>query len=623
MHPHDYNLDQLMEIRVRGLRYLIMPRYKYHYVDNDYEDFSLDVFLQFATAGALVVDVGAHFGIYSLLAARAGANVVAFEPVPENFEVLQRNIALNQLAVTAHQAAASDRDGLRSFNVAWASDSASFSTHPNAETIARIEVVTRSLDSVLGESRVDVLKIDTEGHEIDVIRGAAEVLAANPKVKVLVEFGPDCLGSAGYEPEELLGTLLSLGLRPYMIHEDDRALTRIPDSLEWKDQMRGRSYLNLICVADSPDDGLPEPLLQLTTSPQLSRSLSVGTDGRKGGRKPVGRLPRARGLPSLVHRGLVRAVAMRRWGRLAHTWDRAWARAEARWGGRPVRTMLHGTPAVLNFGHPYPVWARRWPSYNDPVVEAVLATHVMMGRPVTVLDIGANVGDTALLLDSSAASAIGRLIAVEADAEFLRYLRENLESVRFTTEVWPTYLSRDGGRLPGVVRTQPGTGELAGPGQTASRRLDDVWAEHGTPRVDVIKTDTDGYEGQVLAGARQLITASKPVIVFEWAPTCFDTTDNDAHEPFAVLSELGYDRFIWFDKYGTFNHIEVGYSATTVEAQAALCRQSKSLPSWHYDIIALHAGHDLSAVDVADLKRAFAHKVPVQPGLRRAPSIHR
>ena len=91
----------------------------------------------------------------------------------------------------------------------------------------------------------------------------------------------------------------------------------------------------------------------------------------------------------------------------------------------------------------------------------------------------------------------------------------------------------------------------------------------------------------------------------------------------ASLAELGYNRFVWFDKYGFFNHIMAGYNPATVRAQAVLCRQSKSLPSWHYDIIALHTDHDLSAVSVADLRRAIAHKVLVRPGMRRAPSIHR
>jgi FkbM family methyltransferase len=596
MNHHDYNLDELRAIRVRGLKFYIMPRYRCHYVDNDYEDFSLDLMLRFAGRDSTVVDVGAHYGIYSLLAARAGARVVAFEPLPENFEVLRKNIRANRLDVDARQSAASDAEGRRHFNVPWASDSAGFSAHPIAETIRTIEVSTRTIDSVLAGTRVDVLKIDTEGHEIEVLRGASDTLAANPRLKLLVEFSPACLASAGHEPEELLTHLLDHGFRPYVVHEDRRQLDRIDDPGDWRDQMLGRAYANLLCVSGRGDGDL------LTASSE-----------ERSETRPADRFA------SLAHRVLMRSIAARRVQRVAPVWDRGWRWAGARWGGRRTRTTLHGIPAVVNFAHPYPVWARRWPTYNDAVVEAVLAAAEMAGRPVAVVDVGANVGDTAMLLSSSAAAAVARLIAVEADPEFLGYLTENLANVGFPTDIWATYLSRDGSDVPDAVRTYAGTAELRGPGTASTRRLDDVWTEHGSPAIHVLKSDTDGFDGQVIAGARELLASSRPVVLFEWAPTCFDSTNNDSHEPFAVLSELGYDRFIWFDKYGEFNHIEVGYNRATVEAQAALCRHSTSLLSWYYDVLALHPEHPLSAVGIGDLRRAAAHKVPVEHPHRRRP----
>ncbi len=171
-----------------------------------------------------------------------------------------------------------------------------------------------------------------------------------------------------------------------------------------------------------------------------------------------------------------------------------------------------------------------------------------------------------MLLGASAAGMVASLIAVEGDPEYLRYLDDNLAVVGFPTSVWPTYVSQSGEALPTAVRFHAGTATLRGEDWTNSRRLDDVWLSEGSPRIDVVKIDTEGHDGRVLAGATDMLAECKPLVIFEWQPRCLVETGSDPQQAFEVLAGEDYDRFVWFDKYGEFSHIDVGHSPESVRA---------------------------------------------------------
>jgi FkbM family methyltransferase len=120
--------------------------------------------------GGLFVDVGANVGTYTLWAAELGAEVIAIEPAADTFDLLQENIALNGYPVTAVRAAAGDHCGTARFTAGLDSGN---SLAPDGPVV--IELVT--VDALIGDRRVAGMKIDVEGFEIDVLRGAARALA--------------------------------------------------------------------------------------------------------------------------------------------------------------------------------------------------------------------------------------------------------------------------------------------------------------------------------------------------------------------------------------------------------------------------------------------------------------
>jgi FkbM family methyltransferase len=151
-----------------------------------YEPETVRPFYHAAARVPAVVDVGAYVGFFTLLAAHANptARVFAFEPHPDVYPRLLRNVDLNEVGnVTCVAAAAGDRDGEAELVhvpgglPTSSSLSAEFmAVHPD---VVRTRVPVVTLDGFLGAravGSVGVLKIDTEGTEPAVLRGCARTL---------------------------------------------------------------------------------------------------------------------------------------------------------------------------------------------------------------------------------------------------------------------------------------------------------------------------------------------------------------------------------------------------------------------------------------------------------------
>jgi FkbM family methyltransferase len=136
------------------------------------ERISMGLWMQLCPSARTVVDVGANSGVYALAASglNPSARVLAFEPLPEEHARLARNIELNEFEIHAPRVGLSDKEGVASM-VGWTI------TQPTAGST---EVRLARLDEILdaqGIDRVDLMKIDVEGHEPEVLRGFGRRLA--------------------------------------------------------------------------------------------------------------------------------------------------------------------------------------------------------------------------------------------------------------------------------------------------------------------------------------------------------------------------------------------------------------------------------------------------------------
>ncbi|WP_282948104.1 FkbM family methyltransferase [Cellulomonas endometrii] len=179
--------------------------------------------------GATFVDVGANVGYFSRLIARhcRPARIIAFEPHPLLVPVLRRNVAGAQPPVEVHALALGDAPAtveLRSapHNIGD-TRVARTTTEPTQDAVtARMSTFD---DEVRG--RVDVVKIDVQGYELDVLRGMRRVIAENPQLVVVAEFWPGALEERGLRPAAVLAEYRAMGFETAMlrwggpVHADD------------------------------------------------------------------------------------------------------------------------------------------------------------------------------------------------------------------------------------------------------------------------------------------------------------------------------------------------------------------------------------------------------------------
>jgi len=196
-----------------------------------YEPETVALLSALLSEGMTYVDVGANIGHHALIAAsRVGDRgaIHAFEPAPAMFEALRRNMSRNGYRnVSCNNCALGDQAGLAQFHLADISHSCAHSLGRTVHVTDRqVSVRVRTLDDYFVTApinRLDVLKVDVEGAELMVLRGAERTIRQFRPLMVL-EFSKHTT-AFGYEAAELAQTLrnleyelFTLGTMPLTLH---------------------------------------------------------------------------------------------------------------------------------------------------------------------------------------------------------------------------------------------------------------------------------------------------------------------------------------------------------------------------------------------------------------------
>jgi len=176
-----------------------------------YEPFETQHIRKFLGPGMTVVDVGANVGYYTWMAANAvgpTGKVLAVQPGPYAFERLQRVIRANQLRhVQCRNLALSDTSGRATLYVPkQAEGNYNPSLSPYLPDMDPVDVKIARLDDVLDEAKiggVDLMKVDVEGHELNVFKGAGKSIREGRIRAILCEFNEGYQAGAGWSCGQL------------------------------------------------------------------------------------------------------------------------------------------------------------------------------------------------------------------------------------------------------------------------------------------------------------------------------------------------------------------------------------------------------------------------------------
>jgi FkbM family methyltransferase len=192
-----------------------------------YEARELAVLLAVAAKCKVVLDVGANIGWYTLNIGRAVegmGRVYAFEPIPDTFATLERNVALNGMRnVTLMNVGLGETTGEVEFYLPDVTGSVAASQRPlfSEQQNARVQAKVRRLDEVakeLGLERVDLIKCDIEGGELAMLKGGIETIRRF-RPAIFLELLRKWSREYGYHPNDVIALLGAEGYRCYAIGE--------------------------------------------------------------------------------------------------------------------------------------------------------------------------------------------------------------------------------------------------------------------------------------------------------------------------------------------------------------------------------------------------------------------
>ncbi len=184
------------------------------YYESNYEPETFNFLRQNAKKGATVLDIGAHIGLFSVLIARLvgeDGQVFSFEPTPYTRQILQKVVELNKVSnnVVIRGEAVSDKSGKTSFYDTGTEVSNANSLVKTERSKEKIEIQMVSVDDFVERNHLTIscLKIDVEGAELNLLRGA---------IKTFTKQRP----------------IARLGLHPPFIEENGQTLSEIWDVLK-------------------------------------------------------------------------------------------------------------------------------------------------------------------------------------------------------------------------------------------------------------------------------------------------------------------------------------------------------------------------------------------------------
>jgi FkbM family methyltransferase len=228
--------------------------------------------------GMTVLDVGAHHGLYTLLASKLvgrDGRVIAFEPSSRERRRLERHLRINRCGNVEIQACAlGDYIGEADFYlVEGMHDWCNSLRAPNIEErVSKVRVEVRRLDDVLEGiqwPRVDFIKLDVEGAELSFLHGARRMLCADVRPAILVEVQDVRTAPWGYAAREIVRCLADAGYGWFAL-ADDGSLEPISSDLSSYDG-------NLVALPHERFEEFSEMGLELSSPPSESFQEARGT----------------------------------------------------------------------------------------------------------------------------------------------------------------------------------------------------------------------------------------------------------------------------------------------------------------------------------------------------------
>jgi len=207
-------------------------------------------FIKSLTPTSVVFDVGANFGYYSVIAGSVAkqGKVYAFEPDKQNFVEVGYNVGLNNLNnVVIENLGVGNKIG----NFSFQPDSVHRGRSRFVENAGEYSVSVVTLDSYCNENaiyNIDILKIDVEGFETDVLKGARRIIQNSKDIKLFIEYNIETLKERGLNSTDFFNSLSECKLIPMLIIDETKKQIIEFNQANLQNVLSHSTYCNLVCT---------------------------------------------------------------------------------------------------------------------------------------------------------------------------------------------------------------------------------------------------------------------------------------------------------------------------------------------------------------------------------------
>lgn len=227
-----------------------------------FEPYTTEVIKQNISNGDLVMDIGANIGYFTLIMAKGikeNGKVFSFEPEPKNFELLKKNVEINNYSnVILEKKAIGNKTGIAKLYLAdrknnifhsgmhriFRSDLVSQISNPVSINIIKLDDYLQDLKFI---KKIRLIKIDVEGAEFDVLKGMSKILDENKGIKIVMEFSSENLEDYGSNPSDVMDFLINKGFKLSIINEVEKRMEEITGIKGIIDSEAKKIGLNIFC----------------------------------------------------------------------------------------------------------------------------------------------------------------------------------------------------------------------------------------------------------------------------------------------------------------------------------------------------------------------------------------
>ena len=214
----------------------------------------------------------------------------------------------------------------------------------------------------------------------------------------------------------------------------------------------------------------------------------------------------------------------------------------------------------------------------------------------SIIDIGANIGDTIALLRSEGVKQM--IYCFEGEPVYFELLEKNAKIFN-QVKIYKQFLGEETITAKLQISSTAGTAKLDNTSEQEIdlKKLDDIFDLQKLENLKLLKVDTDGYDIKILKGSQKIIEKFKPVIFFEYDAVFIEEQGDDWLGIFQTFNAIGYQTIIFYDNYGNLL-LSTSIDNIFLITQLHNYIKNKESKIQYYDICLFHKSDEAIAQEI-------------------------